>query len=107
MIELIERCGTTVPTRLKVRLPHKQWFNAFLLMSRYPAISELNTSEDNTIFLHSDYPEMIAEILEAHCKWPLSFKGDSALEEIRNPPPRMTMVKFTKTKKNKKDRTKG
>lgn len=98
MIDLIERYGTTVPARLKTRLSDAQWFNAFLFMSRYPAISELNTSLDKTIFLHSDYPEMIAEILEAPCKWPLSFENGSALSEIHNPPERMTAWRFTETR---------
>jgi hypothetical protein len=104
-IELIQRHGTAVPVRLKTRLSDAQWFNAFLFMSRYPAVSELNTSLDKTIFLHPDYPEMIAEILEAPCKWPLSFESGSALAEIRNPPERMTIARFTETKGNKTGRT--
>ena len=104
MIALIERHGTAVPARLKTRLSDKQWFNAFLFMSRYPAVSELNTSLDKTIFLHPDYPEMIAEILEAPCRWPLSFESGSALAEIENPPQRMTIAKFTEAKEEKTDR---
>ena len=94
MIDLIEQCGTAVPERLKTRLADKEWFHAFLLMSRYPAISELNSSLDNTIMLHSDYPEMIAEILEVACRWPLSFERGSALEELRNPPSGMKVTQF-------------
>ena len=95
MIKLIERHGTLVPSRLKTRLSDKKWFNTFLLMSRYPAPSELNTSFDKTIFLHPDYPEMIAEILEVPCRWPLSFEAGGALGEIQNPPTRMTIMKLT------------
>ena len=98
MIELIERYGTTVPIRLKTRLSDKKWYHAFLFMSRYPAPSELNTSLDKTIFLHPDYPEMIADLLEIRCRWPLSFERGSALAEIKNPPPRMTFAKFTETR---------
>jgi len=98
IMELIEKHGTSVPTRLKTRLSDKQWFHAFLFMSRYPAPSELNTSLDKTIFLHPDYPEMIAEILEAPCRWPLSFESGGALGEMRNPPPKMAIMKFTATR---------
>jgi hypothetical protein len=44
---------------------------------------------------------MIAEILEARCRWPLSFEQGSALAEIQNPPPRMTIMEFTETSENK------
>ena len=98
MMKLIEKHGTCVPTRLKTRLSDKHWFHAFLFMSRYPAPSELNTSLNNTVFLHPDYPEMIAEILEAPCRWPLSFEPGGALGEIRNPPTRRTIIKFTATR---------
>ncbi|WP_396263413.1 hypothetical protein [Haloferula sp. A504] len=95
MIALIEKHGATVPTRLKTRLSDKEWFKAFLFMSRYPALSELNTSLEKTIFLHPDYPEMIAEILEADCRWPLSFDPGGALHQIRTPSSRMIMARAT------------
>ena len=95
MMKLIERHGTHIPDRLKTRLSDKQWFQAFLFMSRYPALSELNTSIETTIFRHPDYPEMIAEILETHCRWPLSFERGSALAEIESPPSGMVMMRFT------------
>ena len=94
MIELIEQCGTIVSDRLKTRLADKEWFHAFLFMSRYPAVSELNSSLEKTILLHSDCLEMIAEILETACRWPLSFERGSALEELRNPPNRMKMSEY-------------
>lgn len=95
MITLIEKHGANVPARLKTRLSDKQWFQAFLFMSRYPALSELNTSLDKTIFLHADYPEMIAEILEANCRWSLSFEAGGALAHIKNLPSMMTIAKST------------
>lgn len=95
MMKLIEKHGTQVPHRLTQRLSSKQWFDAFLFMSRYPAQSELNSSLDTTIFLHSDYPEMIAEILETPCRWPLSFDGGGALAEIQNPPDNWTYLRCT------------
>ncbi len=96
MIKLIERCGTTVPERLKIRLADDDWFRGFLLLSRYPAVSQMNTSVDTTIFLHPDYPEMIAAILETPCRWPLRFEGGSALAEIYDPPkgPREKLVEY-------------
>ncbi len=95
MIKLIERHGAKVPARIKTRLSDKRWFHALLFMSRYPALSELNTSMDKTIFLHRDYPEMIAEILEANCRWSLSFDAGGALAQIQNPVSNMTMVRST------------
>jgi len=85
MIKLIEENGTVVPDRLKQRLSDDEWFKSFLMLSRYPVVSAQNTSIDNTLFLHSDYPEMIAEILETPCKWPLDFEHGSALAEFRSP----------------------
>ena len=41
---------------------------------------------------------MIAEILETHCRWPLSFERGSALAEIQSPPSGMVMMRFTETK---------
>lgn len=97
MIELIEKHGGTVPARIKNRLSDKQWFQAFLFMSRYPALSELNSSLDKTIFLHPDYPEMIAEILEARCRWSLSFDGGGALAVLHTPPAKMIWARATET----------
>lgn len=107
MIELIEKHGGIVPARIKTRLSDKGWFQAFLFMSRYPALSELNSSLDKTIFLHPDYPEMIAEILEAQCRWSLSFDGRGALAALHAPPEKMIWARATgappeiKTKSNK------
>ena len=94
MIKLIEQCGTVVSERLKTRLADKEWFHAFLFMSRYPAISELNSTLDKTIRRHLDYPEMIAEIMETDCRWPLSFERGTALEELRNPPSGMKTSEY-------------
>jgi len=99
MIALIETCGTRVPQRLKDRLSDDRWFKSFLLLTRYPVVSEQNSSIDTTIFLHPDYPEMIAEILEAPCTWSLSFEGGNALSEIQSPPSHMTMMRFTERRK--------
>ena len=98
LIALIEKKGTTVSPRIKTRLSDDKWFRSFLLLSRYPVLSKLNTSLDNTIFLHNDYPEMIAEILETHCKLPLEFDGGSALVEITaTPPPKTPFFRYTET----------
>jgi hypothetical protein len=103
MIALIEKHGTTVSARIKTRLSDDRWFRSFLLLSRYPALSELNTSLDNTIFLHPDYPEMIAEILENPCPLPLDFAGGNALAEITaSPPPKTPFLKYTETAEERK-----
>jgi len=86
MIALIEQHGTVVPERLKTRLGDDSWFRTFLLLTRYPSLTDRNTSLDNTVFIHKDYPEMIADILEIPCKWPLQFDGGSALAEIKGAP---------------------
>jgi hypothetical protein len=101
MIELIEQLGTPVPQRLKTRLADDKWFQTFLLLTRYPAKTKMNKSMDTTIWLHSDYPEMIAAILETPCKWPLEFDHGSALAEIHNPPsgPGAKLVMFTEEQK--------
>ena len=98
MIALIEQHGGVVPARIKQRLADKEWFQAFLFMSRYPALSELNSSLDKSILLHSDYPEMISEILEAPCRWPLSFERGSALQETQDPSPKSTFTVYTEKK---------
>ncbi len=95
VIALIERYGTAVPEPLKTYLGDDKWFKAFLLLTRYPAISELNTSDDKTIFLHSDYPELIAAILEVPCKWPLHFEQPNALAEVQYPPESMILIRST------------
>jgi hypothetical protein len=102
MIALIERHGTSLSECLKTRLSNDDWFKGFLLLSRYPAISQRNKSLDTTIFLHPDYPEMIAAILETTCIWPLEFERGNALAEIRSPPgPNTKIAMFTEvTRKN-------
>ena len=103
MIALIEKHGTVVSDRIKTRLSDDSWFRSFLLLSRYPALSVLNTSLDNTIFLHPDYPEMIAEILEMPCPLPLDFSGGSALAEITaTPPPTTPFLRYTETAEDRK-----
>lgn len=103
MIALIEKHGTTVSMHIKTRLSDDSWFRSFLLLSRYPAMSELNTSLENTIFLHPDYPEMIAEILEIPCPLPLEFAGGSALAEITaTPPPKTPFLQYTETIEERK-----
>jgi len=101
MIALAERHGGIVPARIKQRLSDKEWFQAFLFMSRYPALSELNSSLEKSILVHADYPEMIAEILEARCRWPLSFHRGSALDEIKDPSPEKTFAIFTEKNENR------
>ena len=86
MIALIEGKGTFVTERIKTRLSDDIWFNSFLFLSRYPTFTNRNTSLENTIFLHSDYPQMIATILEVPCKWQLGFNEGSALCEITGVP---------------------
>ena len=105
MIALIERHGGIVSPRIKQSLSDKEWFTAFFLMSRYPALSELNSSLDKSILMHPDYPEMIAEILEARCRWPLSFHRGCALEEIKNPSNENTFTTYTEKSKNEPNET--
>lgn len=69
-------------TRLKQRLNDDAWFKK-LVETRYPLFLLDPPFEDNT-FYHSNYPEMIAEILSSPCPFPFNFEAGSALAEIRN-----------------------
>lgn len=82
MIKLVEIRGVSVPPYLKQRLNDDQWFRNMLGI-RYPRMILVPSFED-TVFFHSNYPEMIAQILEIPCSCPLTFKGDAALVEIKS-----------------------
>jgi hypothetical protein len=103
MIRLIERFGTAVPEWLKRRIGDDDWLKSFLLSSRYRAWSAMNKSLESTIWLHSDYPEMIAAILEVPCKCPLRFEHGSALAESHDPSPgpQSKLLEFTADNKGK------
>lgn len=80
MIEIIESQGTAVPESLKRRLNNDRWFK-MMLETRYPNYPS-NPTLENTLFFHSNYPEIIAEILEIPCPGELGFAGGSAWNEI-------------------------
>ena len=74
MIELVERHGPAIPQNLKQRLDDDAWFKS-MLGARYPTMGA-------TVFVHSNYPKMIAEILEIEVSSPLRFEGGSASAEL-------------------------
>ena len=83
-IELVEKHGVVVPNELKKRLSDDKWFHKMLFMTRYPEVMRAPMNFENTLFFHSNYPEMIAAILEIPCDAPLGFEKGSALDEIHN-----------------------
>ena len=75
IITLIESLGITVSADLKRQLMDDAWFMS-MVSDRYPKLGA-------GPFVHSNYPEIIAGILEIHCPaGPLEFQGGSALAEI-------------------------
>ena len=72
---LVEKHGTSVPADLKRRLGNDEWFKS-MIDSRYPL-------GEPQVFTHSNYPEMISQILEIPCSSPLGFEGGNAISEIR------------------------
>lgn len=83
-IELVQKHGVLVPETLKKRLSDDKWFRKMLFMTRYPEMLRAPMTFENTLFFHSNYPEMIAAILEIPCDAPLGFEKGSALDEIEN-----------------------
>jgi hypothetical protein len=81
MIRLVEGRGVIVCKDLQLRLNDDKWFQ-MMLATRYPVFI-VNPAFEDTLFFHKRYPETIAEILEIPCDSPLSFEGDSALNEIK------------------------
>jgi hypothetical protein len=78
MITLTESFGISIPALIKRKLSDDKSFRDRLNGTRYPVFSS-----KEIITYHKNYPEMIAEILEIPCPRPLTFKGGSALAEIR------------------------
>ena len=75
IIAFIESLGATVSADLKRKLMDDAWF-ASMLSDRYPKIGA-------GPFVHSNYQELVAEILEIECAAaPLQFEGGSAFAEI-------------------------
>lgn len=81
MVRLVEKLGVIVPTDIKRQLNDDGWFKK-MLGSRYP-IHIANPTLEDTLCFHSNYPEIIAGVLEIPCPCPLAFEGGSALAEIR------------------------
>ena len=75
MIGLIENHGLKIPDEIKQRLNNDECFKSIIIDARYP---QWGTGP----IVHSNYPEMVAQILEISCDSPLSFEGGSASAEI-------------------------
>jgi hypothetical protein len=83
IIALIESLGSIVSADLKCKLMDDRWFTS-MLSDRYPQMGA-------GPFVHSNYPGLVAQILETQCAAaPLKFEGGSALAEILS-----TAKKFT------------
>jgi hypothetical protein len=78
MISLTESFGISIPSLIKRKLSDDKSFRDRLNGTRYPVF---NPKE--IITYHKNYTEMIAEILEIPCPRTLTFKGGSALAEIK------------------------
>ena len=81
MVRVVEKHGVVVPNALSRQLNDDDWFSR-MVGSRYP-VHIINPTIKETLFYHSNYPEIVAGILEIPCPCPLTFKGNGALEEIR------------------------
>ena len=83
IIALIEELGISVSADLKRQLMDDVWFSS-LVSDRYPKLGA-------GPFVHSNYPELIASILEISCPdAPLNFDYASALAEIMNTKKKLT-----------------
>jgi hypothetical protein len=82
MIALCGKLGAKIPASLKRRLNDDHWFKK-MLDTRYPTFN-LSPTFKETLFVHSNYPEMIAEILSIHAPVKIRFEGGSALSEIKS-----------------------
>lgn len=81
MIKLCESLGAKIPKDLKRQLSNDEWFKK-MLDTRYP-VFVLSPTIKETLFVHSNYPQLIANILSIDAPVILTFDGGGAYEEIR------------------------
>jgi hypothetical protein len=74
IIKLIGDFGVTIPSALVQQLADDEWFKS-MLDDRYP-------NWGTGPFVHSNYPQLIAGILEVACPVLLTFDGGSAHAEL-------------------------